>query len=329
MNILKKVLSAACAFSLFMICFPGGTQATNISAPSYGAITGTVSEVSPRYDNDGNPIEGAYLVSLTYGQSNQANFVVTSDTVFVTEREIKAGDTFTGYYDARRPMIMIYPPQYQAVAVAVNLNAATGFHVAAFDASLRSDDGLLQLEFADDSKLYHTDGTPFTDTPGGNEMVVLYHPAMDSSPQIGRVISAVILDKASATPPAPPSAEEVASAKISVNGTVIDAPTLYLAANGEIMVPLRAVAEALGYTVSWNNESRSIVVEGGQDATKISMTIGYEYYKDAQTTPITLSTASEISTESHRTYVPVSFFTQVMTLDQAAFIDGQLTIQAN
>ncbi|MDE7245123.1 MAG: N-acetylmuramoyl-L-alanine amidase [Oscillospiraceae bacterium] len=50
------------------------------------------------------------------------------------------------------------------------------------------------------------------------------------------------------------------SVYILVNGVPLDSAEAYVNENGVTMVPLRAVAEALGLTVSWNQESHTVSI---------------------------------------------------------------------
>jgi len=58
------------------------------------------------------------------------------------------------------------------------------------------------------------------------------------------------------------------------------------------MVPLRAIAEALGYKVTWNNETLSVTLDKD-----ISLTIGEDNYISGDNAPIKLGTAPELTGE--------------------------------
>ncbi len=74
----------------------------------------------------------------------------------------------------------------------------------------------------------------------------------------------------------------------------------YINDSGYTMLPLRAVSEALGATVNWNDESRAISILSGSRI--ISMKIG-EKTMYVNGTPIPMNTAPEIS--NGRTFIPV------------------------
>lgn len=79
----------------------------------------------------------------------------------------------------------------------------------------------------------------------------------------------------------------------------LDSPA-YINEGGYAMLPLRAVSEALGATVNWNEESQSISILSGSRI--ISMKIG-EKTMYVNGTPIPMNTAPEIS--NSRTFIPV------------------------
>lgn len=55
------------------------------------------------------------------------------------------------------------------------------------------------------------------------------------------------------------------SLRILVNGKTIDASSAYINSDGITMIPLRAVAEALGCNVDWDPAARTVTVTSGDD----------------------------------------------------------------
>jgi len=85
------------------------------------------------------------------------------------------------------------------------------------------------------------------------------------------------------------------------------------------MVPLRAVAEALDYEVRWEDATRSIYLNN-----VISLSIGNDYYTYARMAPIELGVAPVIV--DGLTYVPLSFFREVVRMNNAIFFEGRIEI---
>jgi hypothetical protein len=77
------------------------------------------------------------------------------------------------------------------------------------------------------------------------------------------------------------------------------------------MVPVRAVAETLGYNVEWNSETKGIVVENLPQY--YTFYLGTDGYTFAKTAPVKLG--KEPVLIDGTTYVPVSFFTQIMDIE--------------
>lgn len=80
--------------------------------------------------------------------------------------------------------------------------------------------------------------------------------------------------------------------------------------NGQIMLPLRAVAEGLGYDVAWNNEGKAAIIRNGK--IESTLTIGQNSYSytnvedGSATEPVALASAPALINGT--TYVPVQFF---------------------
>ncbi len=78
--------------------------------------------------------------------------------------------------------------------------------------------------------------------------------------------------------------------------------------NGNVMIPLRQVAEGLGYTVTWVAESRSVELTRG--AQFITMSIDKDSYAFSRRAPQELGVAPTLVGDL--TYVPVNFVTDII-----------------
>jgi len=107
--------------------------------------------------------------------------------------------------------------------------------------------------------------------------------------------------------------------EVVVNGVIlgyVPVPFLY---NGTVMVPLRAVAEALDYSVSWNSTLRSV-----QLGVAIHIWIGETEVHFGRMAPIELSAAPVLV--NNLTFVPLDFFRNV--LGQYAYVfEGQVVVE--
>lgn len=86
----------------------------------FHSYEGVVTDVSAYYTNDVAE-ENKYFVSIETEQG-PIRFFVNEESKNILGNMPEAGDTFVGFYDASLPVIMIYPPQYTAVAFAASLD---------------------------------------------------------------------------------------------------------------------------------------------------------------------------------------------------------------
>jgi len=274
----------------------------------YRSFTGIVKEIK-----DYQTIEGAKFISVENENGEPANIIITDDTYILDNAEIEIGATITAYYDATKPMIMIYPPQYSAEVIVVEReDRHVKFDV--FDENLVSKDKALKLTISDETEIYLQDGTAYEGELANRKLIVVYSIIRESFPaQTTPEKIIVMAEKAEDLP-----ALEVSQMQIVVNGKVIEAPAAYTNEQGTVMVPLRAIAEALGYTVTWHNETRSVTL--GED---IALTIGEDLYIKGESS-ISLGTAPEI--KGDRTFVPLSFFKEVLQMNNAYVFEGQIVI---
>jgi len=100
-----------------------------------------------------------------------------------------------------------------------------------------------------------------------------------------------------ATPPPPPANDEI---KVLLNGEAISFDQPPIIENGRTLVPLRAIFEAMGADVEWDNATRTVTAE--LDGVNISLTIGSNIlYRNGEA--VTLDVPAKI--EGGRTLVPV------------------------
>ena len=92
--------------------------------------------------------------------------------------------------------------------------------------------------------------------------------------------------------------------------------------NGVVMMPLRSVAEALGYTVTWVAESRSVELIRG--AHFITMSIDQDAYAFSRRAPQSLGAAPTLVGDS--TFVPMSFVNEIIGGWYATNEDGTYKI---
>lgn len=142
---------------------------------AFKAFTGTVKEINLRTDN------GLKYVSVENESGETAVIVISKDTYVVDNAEIKAGAVITGFYDATAPMIMIYPPQYNAEVVAL-VEKGKNIKVDRFDENLLSSDLWLKLNISKDTEIITEDGKAFKGNLKNRDLVVFYGATTKSIP---------------------------------------------------------------------------------------------------------------------------------------------------
>ncbi len=132
--------------------------------------------------------------------------------------------------------------------------------------------------------------------------------------------------------PAPETSEalEIAPAPYADSySVVVGGETLDLGENavyvsdGHLMIPLRAVAEKLGFTVTWDAEYRGIALDNGTVNSKIS--VGEDNYFAASSfaigmsAPVSLGVAPVI--KNNTTFVPIEFFNVINWGEEAYTVE--------
>jgi len=312
-----------------------------IANPYYRSVTGTVIGVEEL--EHGIRIE---IAMPSTDRDARAYLNITDETVFPFDDEVEIGDTVTAYFLANAPMIMIYPPQY-TVAVLVN-GVPEGLSVAvdrfnAVNGAYLAQGGALQFTVNEDTEIVLADGTDFTDGEfAGRRIVVVYGPSTRSIPAQTTAIKLIVmfedavhpigmltpedLDGFVAITPLPLPIDPVFIAGIDasgwpilVNGTQITAPDA-LQPDGEtmVMIPLRAVAEALGYDVVWDGATGSVRLGAA-----INLRIGSNEVNVGRMETLTFSIAAVLI--DGVTYVPLDFF-RLIGLNNAFAFEGQIVI---
>lgn len=295
----------------------------------FKSFTGIVKEINASINTNGLISDEKTFVLVEGSDGSLTNFIVNTDTFWATDNPLEVGSHVTGFYDATKPVIMIYPPQYVAQVMVVDPAEGQNIKTDRFDQDLVSSDNALKLNLSDETQILLENGRPFTGALKNRNLVVYYDISTRSIPAQTTPSKVVVLFEET-TPPIHHLTDEerqnwmdsVSAMSIVVNGKVITAPAPYAKADGTVMVPVRAVSEALGFEITWNNAEKSVTLNKG-----ITFTLFKDYYVYLRTSPITLGTAPD--SRDGNTYVPLTFFTQVARMDEAFVKDGQIIINGS
>lgn len=283
--------------------------------PFYLSFTGIVKELEDKND-------GLIKVYLESKDGSPANFILSENTYYMNNLEIEVGSEITGYYESGKPMILIYPPQYSIDIVAPVLKDEF-IKADKFDSDLLSKDKSLKLNISEDTEIVWENGTVMNwiKAPTVSELqialsnrklIVLYDFTTKSIPAQTTPKKIIVISQQ----------EDDSILNIIVNGLELENKTSYVNENGITMVPVRAISEALGFKVSWNNTERSVQI--GND---ISLKIGENLYSNSKNSSLILEEAPKII--SDRTFVPLSFFNKVLNLIEPYSIENKIIINSN
>ena len=106
--------------------------------------------------------------------------------------------------------------------------------------------------------------------------------------------------------------------EIVINGKIVEAPAPYYN-NGVVMVPLRVIAEALGFNVAWNDELRNVNL-----SVAINLWIGKDYFIVGRMEPVKLDVAPEFI--AGHIYVPLTFLRKIVSAYDIYVFEGQVVI---
>ena len=291
----------------------------------FNSFTGKVVEIR---DFEGK--KGSKFLSIENEEGMPANIIVSDETYILDNDEITVGSTITGYYKANAPMILIYPPQYKAEVIVVG-EKEDNIKIDLFDKNLVSADNFLKLNISEDTEIINYDGQDFEGELFNRKLIVLYGPSTRSIPAQTNPTKVIVLPEEKAEELSVEEDEDiviedetsvmghVSKMDIVVEDKKIDAPSAYLNKDGVVMLPLKAIAEALNFDITWNEEDQSVGIGSG-----ISVTIGKDEYIYMKTPVIQLGTAPELV--DGRTFVPISFFREVLQMNNAYVFEGQIDI---
>lgn len=209
-------------------------------------------------------------------------------------------------YHKNTPMGLSYPGFLTPNVLVIKSDKTTAF-VEYFDRELLSADNELKLNVSDETSIIDVDGKALTkEDIYERDLLVFYNIMMPSLPaqtNPSKIIVLALREEAM-------DKEEIVLSK-----------ELFKLEDGTVMIPLRQVAEALGFKVTWNAQTKSVEVLKGVNWS--SLTIGRNNYNFARM--LIRLEAPPILVEA-KTYVPVSFVEQVLQARVINVEDGSIKI---
>lgn len=289
--------------------------------------TGIVQEIRPYYDGQNRPVPGRNYILIETETGSQINFFTDEESHWLSEEEVAVGDTLTGFYNAALPVIMIYPPQYHAVVIGANLPQEQFIKVGRFDENLLSIDGELKLNLGEDTEIIWPEGEEGdADQLANRLLAVIYGPATKSLPPQTTPDTIFVLKEKASLPWDDEDKDyleeiyrEIPHYEYLINDERISAPPAYVDGEGQIMLPLRAIAQALGHTVHWESGSGQISINH-----HLMLAPGKDSYPAPNGQALSLGAGPDI--RQGITYVPMKFFSQILGMNNAYAFEGQIVI---
>ncbi|MFJ8515840.1 stalk domain-containing protein [Lysinibacillus xylanilyticus] len=240
---------------------------------------------------------GEKITYFTVKDGEQTNILeITKDTLVFDNTgkkvELKEGDKIVAYTFANKPQKLIYPPQFNPDVVIVETKEAGFVEVDYFFENLTNTYEMLKLNIGENTELLNTKGEKVSakDLKEKN-LVVFYTVSTKSIPAQTTPSKVIVLDEESGN-----ITENTVDAEIA---EII--ATDYYEVDGTKMVPLRLIAEKLGYKVE--STSKGAIVSKGNlsyTITRGEKMFGYnKALRPLHTAPALL--------EGNKTYVPVEF----------------------
>ena len=160
-----------------MNCFWGSNNRRAVYIP----VSGTITQMQ-RMAVNGNGYGGCTkMITVEDENGVITNFFINPSTYVVGYETLYEGLPVTVFYNGNLPAPMIYPPQYMAAVVAVQMEGqmvAVGY----FDQNLLAADQSLQLNLDANTEVVTANNQLFLGNPGGHTRVVLYNQTTRSIP---------------------------------------------------------------------------------------------------------------------------------------------------
>lgn len=266
--------------------------------PIFIKVTGTVDTIETR--------DKATYYTVKDGENINV-FVVTNDTLVFDnmgkEVKLQKGDKVTAYTYANKPMIMIYPPQYNPEAIIVETKEMGSVELDFFNKDLVNTNNTLKLNIGEETKLLSLSGKEVKAADLAEQhLLVFYAIATMSIPAQTPPSKVVVIDTITEKPGEvePKEGEPFESAVQEIINK-----DFYEVA-GTKMVPLRLIAEELGFTVESTGKG-AIVSKGARSYTITRGQKDYGYNK-----AIRHFKAAPALLEPTKTYVPLEFVEELM-----------------
>ena len=143
--------------------------------PTFTPITGFIREMNPLPDDC-----CSQMISLI-SSDGPSSLILSPETYVINSLMLRPGMRITAFYDADRPVPLIFPPRYHADIITTK-SPDEQVIVQYFDDQLVSADQSLSLNIARSTRVLTSNGQLFPCSPGEHMLVVYYRTATRSIP---------------------------------------------------------------------------------------------------------------------------------------------------
>jgi len=261
--------------------------------PTFIKIAGIIENVEKRED----------ATYYTVKENENTNVFVVNDETLVfdnTGKEVKLqkGDQITAYTYANKPMLMIYPPQYNPEVIIVETKEMGIVEVDFFNKELVNTDNTLKLNVGKETELLSLSGKKVKAKDLAEQhLLVFYTITTMSIPAQTPPSKVVVLDTIAQEP------GHVDPSKAAVQEIINND---FYEVEGTKMVPLRLIAEKLGFKVESTGKG-AIISKGA-----LSYTITLNQKEYGYNKALRYFKVAPALLEPSKTYVPVEFVEELM-----------------
>ena len=212
--------------------------------------TGVIQEIEKETDGIRLTIENEDKM-ITILRINDESLLFNSTTTNQLKlADLKKGAIVEAYYDKNKPMILIYPTTVTPEIVIVKDEKDFGtVKISQFDKDFLSLDSELKLNIGEETPLFNQQGEAIEMKDlHGKELMVFYSITTMSLPPQTPPTKVIALDSATEEAPEEVAPEPEVKPEVTTGVEEIIANDHYMK-NGVKMIPLRKVAEHLGYKV--------------------------------------------------------------------------------
>ncbi len=259
---MKKLIGLAAAVSLAFGMFvspnlASANESTNEEEPSevttnFIQVTGKIVDIE---DRDGTPalvVETAPDNITIFPITEEVKHLYNRSGEAIERSNLKVGMDVDVYYDRNMAIALIYPAVIVPSIVVADDQEVGQVKVAKFNENLVSLDHELVLHIGEETEVINEQGeTISADDLKGNELIVFYNVSTKSIPAQTTPTKVIALTKSdeNENENGSDSKQREAIANIIANDH-------YMKGNTK-MIPLRKIAEELGYEIEWNQASKT------------------------------------------------------------------------